>query len=267
MAAMPSFLKRMFGKFKGYSLGKFIEGLQAFNFTIKCQHYSRFGFKMTYAEEEEEELNRNDPLISTLKRATLGQLNAEAVVYPYCIYDGCCCVFTGMHANLIGSLVRPFIDMWVGCSDLGYYEALCNLVASIKQKGKKLFLLHDERFMKLTILANLVNSLLFKVCSYSLVTRRLRRRNAVRGLLRYDKLSEHPEDKRGRAVFLNFEKVVSEVLELAAECSVASILAKTHHTTKLLGSKFSSNAIASMSVKVEAGLAKFNLSRKLVVMN
>nr|BCA25760.1 replicase [Cherry green ring mottle virus] len=246
---MPSFLKRMFGKFKGYSLGKFIEGLQAFNFTIKCQHYSRFGFKMTYAEEEEEELNRNDPLISTLKRAKLGQLNAEDVIYPYCIHDGCCCVFTGMHADLIGSLVRSFIDMWVGCSDLGYYEALCNLMTSIKQKGKKLFLLHDERFMKLAILANLVDSLAFKIALKVEVTRRLRRRNAVRGLLRYDKLSEHPEDKRGRAVFLNFGKVVSEMLELAAECSVTSILAETHHTTKLMGSRFNGNAAPSISVK------------------
>nr|UCJ00149.1 RNA-dependent RNA polymerase [Cherry green ring mottle virus] len=244
---MPNFLKRMFSKFKGHSLGKFIEELQSFNFTIKCQHYSRFGFKRTYAEEEEEELNKNDPMISTLKKAALGQLSIDAVTYPCLVYDGCCCVFTGIHANLIGYLVKSFINAWVGCSNLGYYEALNALVASIQQKGKKLFLLHDERFMKLTILANLVNSLAFKIALKVEATRRLRRRNAIRGLLRFDRLSEHPEDKRERAVTLNFNKIVSEILELAAECPVTSILAETHYTTRLMGFKLNGNVAVSAS--------------------
>nr|UCJ00261.1 RNA-dependent RNA polymerase [Cherry green ring mottle virus] len=249
---MPNFLRRMFSKFRGHSLGKFIEELQAFNFTIKCQHYSRFGFKKTYAEEEEEELNKNDPMISTLKKATLGQLSVDTVNYPCLVYDGCCCVFTGIHANLIGYLVKSFINAWVGCSNLGYYEALSALMSSIQQKGKKIFLLHDERFMKLAILANLVNSLAFKIALKVEVARRLRRRNAIRGLLRFDRLSEHPEDKRTRAVTLNFSKVVSEILELAAECSVTSILAETHHITKLLGLRPNSNVVISGGKEKEA---------------
>ena len=244
---MPNFLRRMFSKFKGHSLGKFIEELQAFNFTIKCQHYSRFGFKRTYAEEEEEELSKKDPMISTLKKAALGQLNVDTATYPSLVFDGCCCVFTGIHANLIVYLVKSFISAWVGCSNLGYYEALGALVTSIQQKGRKLFLLHDERFMKLAILANLVNSLAFKIALKVEVTRRLRRRNAIRGLLRFDRLSEHPEDKRERAVTLNFSKVVSEILELADECSVTSILAETHHTTKLMDFRSNGNAAVCMS--------------------
>ncbi|AAC35433.1 RNA-dependent RNA polymerase [Cherry green ring mottle virus] len=248
---MPKFLRRLFSKFKGHSLGKFIEELQAFNFTIRCQHYSRFGFKNTYAEEEEEELNKNDPMISTLKKSSLGQLNVDTVAYPCLVYDGCCCVFTGIHVNLIGHFVKSFINAWVGCSNLGYYEALIALAASIHQRGKKLFLLHDEKFMKLAILANLVNSLAFKMALKVEVTRRLRRRNAIRGLLRFDRLSEHPEDKRERAVTLNFSRVVSEVLELATECPVTSILAETHYITKLMG--FRSNGNVAVGASEEGG--------------
>nr|UCJ00268.1 RNA-dependent RNA polymerase [Cherry green ring mottle virus] len=239
---MPNFLKRMFSKFKGHSLGKFIEGLQAFNFTIKCQHYSRFGFKRTYAEEEEEELNRGDPLLSVLKGAAHGQLSVEPTTYPHYVYDGCCCVFSGMHANIISGFVKTFIDAWVGHSCLGYYESLGALSASIQQKGRKLFMLHDESFMKLTILANLINSLAFKIALKNEVAKRLRRKNAVRGLLRYEKLSENPKDKRERAIMLNFNKVVDELLELATECSVTSILAETSYISKPMGSCSSTNA-------------------------
>nr|UCJ00163.1 RNA-dependent RNA polymerase [Cherry green ring mottle virus] len=246
---MPNFLRRMFSKFKGHSLGKFIEELQAFNFTIKCQHYSRFGFKTTYAEEEEEELNKSDPVISTLKKSSLGQLNVYTATYPGLVYDGCYCVFTGIHINLIGYLVKSFINAWVGCSNLGYYDALIALAASIHQRGKKLFLLHDEEFMKLAILANLVDSLAFKMALKVEVTRRLRRRNAIRGLLRFDRLSEHPEDKRERAVALNFSRVVDEILELAAECPVTSILAETHYTTKLMGFRSYGNVVIGVSEK------------------
>nr|ATB18077.1 RNA-dependent RNA polymerase [Cherry green ring mottle virus] len=243
---MPNFLKRIFSKFKGHSLGKFIEELEAFNFTIKCQHYSRFGFKRTYAEEEEEELSKNDPIVSAIKGTAYGHAGSESVAYPCHIYDGCCCAFTGVHVDLIASLVKAFINIWVGCSDLRYYDALGALVTSIQQKGKKLFLLHDERFMKLAILANLIDSLAFKIALKIEVTRRLRKRNAVRGLLRFDRLSEHPEDKRGRAVLLNFDRVVNEMLELAAECSVTSILAGTNHTTKSIEPKLSCKVVAGV---------------------
>nr|AFU54613.1 RNA-dependent RNA polymerase [Cherry green ring mottle virus] len=245
---MPNFLKRMFSKFKGHSLGKFIEGLQAFNFTIKCQHYSRFGFKRTYAEEEEEELNRSDPLLSVLKGANHRQLSVETTTYPHHVYDGCCCVFSGMHANIISSFVKTFIDAWVGHSCSGYYESLGSLYASIQQKGRKLFMLHDESFMKLTILANLINSLAFKIALKNEVAKRLRRKNAVRGLLRYEKLSENPEDKRERAIKLNFGKVVNELLELATECSITSILAETSYISKPMKSCSSTNAAARDSM-------------------
>nr|BCA25739.1 replicase [Cherry green ring mottle virus] len=247
---MPKFLKRMFSRFKGHSLGKFIEELQAFNFTIKCQQYSRFGFKRTYAEEEEEELSAGDPIVAMLKGTALRQLDSGADNYPLHIHEGCCCVFTGAHSNLTGKLVKVFIDAWVGCSDLGYYEALVSLAASIQQKGRKLFLLHNERFMKLTILANLIDSLGFKIALKVEVTRRLRRKNTVRGLLRYDRQSENPEDKRTRAVIRNFDRVVSEMLELAAECPVSSILANTCYSSKLESFNSSGSTMAESNVEV-----------------
>nr|UCJ00282.1 RNA-dependent RNA polymerase [Cherry green ring mottle virus] len=259
---MPNFLKRMFSKFKGHSLGKFIEGLQAFNFTIKCQHYSRFGFKRTYAEEEEEELSKNDPILSVLKGATHGQLSVENITYPLHVYDGCCCVFSGMHASIINGFVKKFINAWVGCSCSGYYDSLSALAASIQQKGRKLFMLHDEKFMKLTILANLINSLAFKIALKNEVARRLRRRNTVRGLLRYDKLSEHPEDKRGRAITLNFSKVVDELLELAAECSVTSILSETSHVAKLMGSYSSASSTSGADMDDNCRKGKENFTQQ-----
>nr|AVD50422.1 RNA-dependent RNA polymerase [Cherry green ring mottle virus] len=222
---LPRYLQRFFSKFKGYSLGRFIEEITPFNFTIKCKQYSRFGFKLTYSEEEEEEMAKGDPIFLQLK---LNQCtNGESNDYPSLVFEGAHCIFNATKSHTALQLVRPFINAWTGSSDLGYFESLGILNTCIAQKGKKLFMLYDARFHKLIMLANMIDSLFFKIALKNEVAKRLRLRNSVRGLLRYDKKSENPFDKRAAAFEKKYKSLILEVLELASEGDVREILIST----------------------------------------
>lgn len=219
---LPCYMQRFFKSFKGYSLGKFIEEIEAFNFTIRCRTYSRFGFKVSYAESEEESLNKLDPIVSQVSGN-----DPVLFAYPDSIFHASTSIFSEIHKNLVKKMVTCFISSWVGKTNEGYYPSLLSLKKSLSQKGFKLFLLHDDHYYPLIALANSINSFIFKLSLKNEVAKRLRLRGSVRGLLRYDLPVEGPDGKNLIRVHNKYAKVVEELLATAMEGSITCILLQT----------------------------------------
>nr|UCJ00442.1 RNA-dependent RNA polymerase [Cherry necrotic rusty mottle virus] len=217
---LPGYMQRFFKSFKGYSLGKFIEEIEPFNFTISCRTYSRFGFRTSYSEEEESEEGGKDPIVSQLRNSE----SRSFLDYPTFINQALTSVFSDLHGLLVKRMVSSFISSWVGKTDASYYESLSALLKSLRQKGPKLFLLHDGRYYSLSLLANLINSFSFKASLKNELLKRLRLKGSLRGLIRYDKISENPSDKKVQRVLSNFSVVVKEVLDISGEQPIVSIL-------------------------------------------
>ncbi|AID51400.1 replicase [Cherry twisted leaf associated virus] len=220
---LPRYMQRFFKSFKGYSLGKFIEEIEPFSFTVKCRTYSRFSFKNSFIEEEEARERDGDPIYKQFSKSQ----SFNSTAYPDCLFHASQSVFSNPHPNLIRRLVTLFISTWVGKTEADYYTSLLSLKKSLSQKGLKLFRLHDDRYFSLTRLANLMDSFSFKATLKNEVMKRLRLGGSLRGLLRYDPISENPSDKKDQRARSNFSSVVSELLSISSECPPSSTLTKT----------------------------------------
>nr|UCJ00477.1 RNA-dependent RNA polymerase [Cherry twisted leaf associated virus] len=220
---LPRYLQRFFKSFKGYSLGKFIEDIEPFNFTIKCRTYSRFSFKQSFIEEEEEKERVGEPIYAQLHKSNF----FKSAEYPTHLFHASLAIFSNPHANLMKQLVLSFISTWVGKTEEDYYTSLLSLKKSLSQKGFKLFLLHDPRYYSLINLANQMNSFGFKALLKNEVAKRLRLGGSLRGLIRYDPISENPLDKKERRVYHHFSMVVTELLSITSECHPSSTLTRT----------------------------------------
>nr|AHJ80314.1 replicase [Cherry twisted leaf associated virus] len=220
---LPRYLQRFFKSFKGYSLGKFIEDIEPFNFTVKCRTYSRFSFKQSFIEEEEERGKTGDPIYAQLQRSG----TFKSTEYPTSLFHASLSLFSNPHANLMRQLVLSFINTWVGKTEEDYYTSLLSLKKSLSQKGFKLFLLHDARYYSLIQLANQMNSFGFKATLKNEVAKRLRLGGSLRGLIRYDPVSENPSDKRDQRVHQHFLVAISELLNITSECPPSSVLTRT----------------------------------------
>nr|UCJ00484.1 RNA-dependent RNA polymerase [Cherry twisted leaf associated virus] len=220
---LPRYMQRFFKSFKGYSLGKFIEEIEPFNFTVKCRTYSRFSFKHSFVEEEEARERVGDPINLQIFKSQSFKNSS----YPDCLFHASQSIFSNPHSNLIKQLVVTFINTWVGKTEEDYYTSLLSLKKSLSQKGFKLFLLHDNRYFSLIRLANLMNSFSFKATLKNEVVKRLRLGGSLRGLLRYDPVSENPSDKKEQRMLKNFSVAVGELLSISAECPISNILTGT----------------------------------------
>nr|AHJ80307.1 replicase [Cherry twisted leaf associated virus] len=220
---LPRYLQRFFKSFKGYSLGKFIEDIEPFNFTIKCRTYSRFSFKQSFIEEEEGRERANDPIYLQLSKSS----SFKPTEYPASLFHASLSIFSNPHANLIRQLVITFINTWVGKTGEDYYTSLLSLKKSLSQKGLKLFLLHDTHYYSLIHLANQMDSFSFKATLKNEVARRLRLGGSLRGLIGYNPVSENPSDKRDQRIQVHFAAAIKELLNIASECPLSSILTKT----------------------------------------
>nr|UBZ25996.1 RNA-dependent RNA polymerase [Cherry necrotic rusty mottle virus] len=251
---LPSYMQRFFSSFKGYSLGRFIEEIESFNFTIRCKTYSRFGFKESWSELEEEECSKLDPFFSQLSLR-----REKSSDYPTFINQAVLSIFSEPHQNLIKRLVTCFIAAWVGKTDEGYYTSLFSLKKSLSQKGHKLFLLHDDKYSSLVILANLMNSFIFKLSLKNEVSRRLRLRGSIRGLIRCDLPMENPADKIQGRVINNYAKVVSELLAISNEGAITCILLETSWLSEQLlnlTSQFLSPSAQKKNVQIQEEVIK-----------
>nr|AKN20442.1 replicase [Cherry rusty mottle associated virus] len=219
---LPKYMQRFFVNFRGYSLGKFIEEIEPFNFTLKCKTYSRFGFKRHYSEEEDDLIMINDPI----KNQVLTCKEAKVTAYHDDFYHAYLSLFADVHSNLVPKLVKIFVEMWVGKTPDGYYLSLRALRKSLNQKGSKLFLLHNEEFNSLVSFANLMNSAFFKNSLKNEVSKRLRRKNCLRGLIAYDVKPTNPFQKKEQRIVAHYSALVSELKDLAFECNPSEILSK-----------------------------------------
>nr|AGI62184.1 replicase [Cherry rusty mottle associated virus] len=225
ISLLPRYMQRFFNSFKGYSLGKFIEEIEPFSFTLKCRTYSRFGFKTSFAEEEEGATAADDSMCLSLK-----QINSKQVClddYPDLIFNAHSSVFSGSHPNIVLMLVKMFINMWVGKTADCYYSSLTALKQALNQKGAKLFMLHNENYNSLVIFANLVDSHLFKNLLRNEIKKRLRLRNSVRGLLRNDLPPSCPDAKREVRFISCYKSLLADFKKMSEECSPILTLTAT----------------------------------------
>ncbi|AGI62177.1 replicase [Cherry rusty mottle associated virus] len=214
---LPRYMQRFFNSFKGYSLGKFIEEIEPFSFTLRCSTYSRFGFKTSFIEEEEAAVADKDPLCLTLKLANNKPSCFES--YPDLIFNAHTLVFASSHPSITLMLVKSFINMWVGKTNDRYYQSLVALRQALNQKGAKLFMLHNESYNSLVILANLMDSHLFKNLLRNEIRKRLRLRNSVRGLLRNDLPPSCPDAKREVRFISCYKSLLADFKKMSEECS------------------------------------------------
>nr|UCJ00590.1 RNA-dependent RNA polymerase [Cherry rusty mottle associated virus] len=214
---LPRYMQRFFNSFKGYSLGKFIEEIEPFSFTLRCSTYSRFGFKTSFIEEEEAAVADKDPLCLTLKLANNKPSCFES--YPDLIFNAHTLVFASSHPSITLMLVKFFINMWVGKTDDRYYQSLVALRQALNQKGAKLFMLHNESYNSLVIFANLMDSHLFKNLLRNEIRKRLRLRNSVRGLLRNDLPPSCPDAKREVRFISCYKSLLADFKKMSEECS------------------------------------------------
>nr|AHA59508.2 replicase [Cherry rusty mottle associated virus] len=232
ISLLPRYMQRFFSSFKGYSLGKFIEEIEPFSFTLRCKTYSRFGFKTSFAEEEEGQSATNDPLCSALKQA--GDKLICPKDYPDLIFNAHTSVFANPHPNIVLKLVKIFINVWVGKTADHYYQSLTALKRALNQKGSKLFMLHNEGYNSLVIFANLVDSHLFKNLIRNELNKRLRLRGSVRGLLRNDLPPSCPDAKREVRFTSCYKSLLADFLKMSAECSPILTLTTTSGLDKQL---------------------------------
>nr|AHA59468.2 replicase [Cherry rusty mottle associated virus] len=222
---LPRYMQRFFCSFKGYSLGKFIEEIEPFSFTLKCKTYSRFGFKTSFTDEEEQLNAKNDPMCIMINSSkTLGGDDSH---YPSSIFHAHTSAFANAHPTIVKMLVKFFINMWVGKTADSYYKSLSALRKSLNQRGAKLFMLHDENYNSLVILANLTDSHLFKNLLRNEVSKRLRRAGCIRGLLRNDLPPSSPDSKREVRFLSCYNYLVSDLKKISEECPPASALVQT----------------------------------------
>nr|AHA59506.2 replicase [Cherry rusty mottle associated virus] len=222
---LPKYMQRFFNSFKGYSLGKFIEEIEPFSFTLKCRVYSRFGFKTSFTDEEELINARNDPMCLLIGNSKgLGGFNCD---YSDSIFNAHISVFANAHPTLMRTLVKSFINVWVGKTEDSYYKSLFALKKSLNQKGSKLFMLHDERYNSLVILANLTDSYLFKNLLRNEVSTRLRKSGCIRGLLRNDLPPSCPDSKREVRFLSCYNYLISDLKRISEECSPIAALTQT----------------------------------------
>nr|AHA59461.2 replicase [Cherry twisted leaf associated virus] len=217
---LPRYLQRFFSSFKGYSLGKFIEEIEPLKFTLRCRTYSRFSFKMSYMDEEIQKDGEGDPIIPLTKSGR----RSIARSYPDFFFHALTSIFSNPNPKLVKRIVYLFISAWVGKTDEDYYTSLLFLRKSLSQKGPKLFLLHDDRFSSLILLANSMDSYNFKATLKNEVSRRLRLAGSLRGLISYCPISENPEGKKDLRIRNCMSKVVKELLEISIECHPISTL-------------------------------------------
>nr|AHJ80324.1 replicase [Cherry rusty mottle associated virus] len=226
ISLLPRYMQRFFNSFKGYSLGKFIEEIEPFTFTLKCQTYSRFGFRTSFTDEEDEIVAATDPMCLTIK-----QSNSKLICfndYPDLIFNAHISVFANPHPSIILMLVKKFINVWVGKTSDEYYQSLIALRQALNQKGSKLFMLHNENYNSLVIFANLVDSYLFKNLLRNEIRRRLRLRNCVRGLLRNDLPPSHPDAKREVRFISSYKFLLADFKKMNEECLPVLTLIRTH---------------------------------------
>nr|QNT38354.1 replicase [Cherry virus Turkey] len=216
---LPKPLHRFFKSYKGYSLGKFIESIKPLRFTFPCRTYKRDFIDIAsfhLCPKLFESLDYGKSAIDGITKSINSFLQPRTAEYPRDIYQGFFYLFDEFNPRLSRQLALNFIDIWIGRSNLGYYESLQQLKRMMLVRGGKAVKHQNPLISRILFLVNGEKAALLRTLVVAEVSSRLRKKNSIRGLLEYPSFdrAENAAEKMGSKFSGWWKECVKDVTSL-----------------------------------------------------